>query len=383
VKALLVDPSLYTGPYDAALDAGLAAAGVSTTWATRPPRAGERFEVVRSEPFFYRCSDQARLPARLRAIAKGCAHVAGMWRLLRMIRRERPDVVHFQWLVIPFIDMAVMALIRRRCAVILTVHDTVAYNGAKVAWLQRLGIDHAARLAHRVIVHTRAGCERLRAQGVPRERIAVIPHGPLRLSMPPVAPQAKDGRWTLVLFGEIKPYKGLDVLIEAVAALDPGLRRELRIIVAGRPRMDIAPCAQRIAALGADAQFELRLRRLDEEEMARLFAAADAFVFPYRHIDASGVFHLVRGLGKWLIATRVGVFAEEMRPGEGALVPPGDVAALSRALAHALRERPRGSTHGGGASWESIGAATRTLYEGARAELAARALPPRTRLAGP
>jgi glycosyltransferase involved in cell wall biosynthesis len=284
-------------------------------------------------------------------------------------------VVHLQWVVVPLVDIVAMALIRRWCPLLLTAHDTVAYNGQRMSWLQRLGHRLPARLAHRVIVHTRSGRDALRRQGVPEERIALIPHGPLRLCVaaPPSAPP--DPRWTLVLFGEIKPYKGLDILVEAVAALSPSERRQLRVIVAGRPRMDLAPLRARIAALRLQAQFDLRLKRLSEEEMAALFAQADGFAFPYRQIDASGVYYLVRSLGKWLIASRVGIFAEEMRGEEGALVPPGDVAALSQALRQAIAERPAGARRVADTSWSDIGRATRALYEAAIADFAARTAP--------
>jgi glycosyltransferase involved in cell wall biosynthesis len=372
MNVTLIDPSLFTAPYDAALTQGLLAAGVRPTWMTRPLRRNDREEIPAqcTDPFFYRRTERLEwLPPTLRSLVKGPAHCAGLARLLVKLRRARPDVVHVQWQVLPLFDSAAMALIRRWCPLVLTVHDTVAYNGQAMPWMQRLGRDLPARLAHRVIVHTRSGREQLRRNGVPDARICVIPHGPLCLRSPAPAPVSRDPRWTVVLFGEIKPYKGLDLLIEAVAALAPTVRRGLRVVVAGRPRMDMAPHLRRIAQLGVGGQFELRLRRLSEDEMGSLFAEADGFVFPYRQIDASGVYCLVRPLGKWLIAARVGIFAEEMRDrAEGALVPPADVPALAQALEHAVAERPRGAVRGFHASWSEIGRATRALYEQAAAE---------------
>lgn len=367
MHSLLVDASLFTAPYDAALTRGLLAAGVRPTWATRPARPGERTGLPpeRTRAFFYRRVDSASwLPDRLRAAAKAGAHIAGTLRLLGTIRRLKPDVVHVQWVVIPLIDAAAMALIRRWCPLVLTVHDTVAFNGEQMPRLQRLGGKLPVRLAHHVIVHTRAGRERLLGHGVPRERVSVIPHGPLFLPVPPAAPGKRDARWTVVLFGEIKPYKGLDVLVEAVAALSPALRDQLRVVVAGRARMDLEPIVARIDALALREHFELRAWRHSEEEMAALFAAADAFVFPYRQVDASGVYYLVRSLGKWLIASRVGVFAEEMASESGGeLVPPGDGAALASALARAIARRPRAQARVAADAWPDIGRATRALYE--------------------
>ena len=55
LRALLVDPSLFTGPYDGALTEGLVAAGVEPVWAVRPTRKGDRQEidVARVDPFFW------------------------------------------------------------------------------------------------------------------------------------------------------------------------------------------------------------------------------------------------------------------------------------------------------------------------------------------
>jgi glycosyltransferase involved in cell wall biosynthesis len=371
MKVVLVDPSLYTAPYDAALTAGLVAAGVEPTWMTRPLREGDRQEipVERTDAFFYRHADRA--PEFLRPLLKGAAHLAGTVRLLAKIRRLKPAVVHVQWVVVPLIDVAAMALIRRWCALVVTVHDTVAFNGQRMSALQHWGHELPTRLADRVIVHTDAGRRALLRHGIPEHRVAVIPHGPLALPVPAPTPRRRsrrDARWTMVLFGEIKPYKGLDVLVEAVAALPPALRKKLRIVVAGRPRMDLAPIVARIAELRVAAQFDLRPGRLTEEEMAALFAEADGFVFPYRQIDASGVYYLVKPLGKWLLASRVGIFAEDMDEAQGALVPPGDAKALAQALERAIVERPRGSVRVDSPSWSEIGLATRILYEQARAE---------------
>ena len=127
--------------------------------------------------------------------------------------------------------------------------------------------------------------------------------------------------------------------------------------------MDLAPIADRIEALGLVDVVEIRARRLSEEEMASLFAETDCFVFPYRAIDASGVYFLVKSLGKWMIATRVGIFAEDLQEGtHGTLVPPEDTTALAAALELALQAKPRPQTATSEESWVAIGRATKDLY---------------------
>jgi glycosyltransferase involved in cell wall biosynthesis len=128
--------------------------------------------------------------------------------------------------------------------------------------------------------------------------------------------------------------------------------------------MDLAPIAQRIHALGLQGTVELRAQRQTEQQMADLFEQADCFVLAYRQIDASGVYFLVRALNKWIVATRVGIFAEDLRADvDGQLVAVGSVSELAQALAHAVQTRPRPAAPPAQASWPAIGRTTRALYE--------------------
>lgn len=372
LRVLLVDPSLFTAPYDAALTEGLLEASVSVTWAARQTRDGDRPEIPDEylEPLFYRHVDRLRVPERVRSVLKGLSHGVGLFRLVSRVRKLRPDLVHFQWLVVPSLDALAIWVIQRTCPVVLTVHDTVPFNGESMPALQKHGLDFATRLFDRIIVHTHSGRALLEQRGIPRERLRVIPHGPLRLpeQAPPSGVTKNANVWTFLLFGEIKHYKGPDVLIEAVGKLPPELRRRARFVIAGRPRMPVEPLLERITALGLDDVVEVRPRRLSEPEMAELFAETDCFVFPYRHIDASGVYYLAKPLAKWIIASRVGVFAEELEDGAaGELVEPEAPLALSRALERAIRERPAVSATADSYSWTRIGHATRELYSQVRA----------------
>jgi len=371
LHATLVDPSLFTAPYDAALTSGLLSSGVHPTWTVRPVRPGDREEIAAelAEPLFYRHVDRvAWLPGPLRAAAKSAAHVIGLGKLVWRTLLRKPDVVHFQWLVLPVFDVLAIAIIRRICPVVVTVHDTVAFNGDRLSSLRVLGFDRALRLAHRLIVHTQAGRDTLVRRGLAPEKVCVIPHGPLALPVAPRGDQSRDPRWTFLLFGEMKRYKGIDVLVEAVALLPATTRERARFVIAGRPQMDLAPVRARIAELGLESCIELLPKRLSEQEMADLFAVTDCFLFPYRQVDASGVYFLVKSTGKWLIATRVGVFAEDLEEGtQGTLIDSEDPRALASAMKDAILDRPIALTTSADSSWDAIGRRTRETYVEARA----------------
>jgi glycosyltransferase involved in cell wall biosynthesis len=378
LRVILVDPSLFTGPYDAALTEGLLCAGVEPLWLVRPTRAGDAPEIEPRfvEPLFYKNVDALQVPGPLRALVKGLAHAAGLVGLVARVVRQRPDAVHFQWAVVPALDALAILAIKRFCPVVLTVHDTTPFNGDAVGAIQRVGLGAVMSLANRLIVHTRSGREALLAQRFPGHKVAVVPHGPLQLRVTAERKvRPSDAPWTFVLFGELKPYKGIDLLVEAVARLPGTLRSQARFVVAGRPRMDLAPVLRRIEELGLSDCIEVRAKRLSDAAMSELFAEADCFLFPYRQVDASGVYHLVKSLGRWLIASRVGIFAEDLRAGsEGALIEPNDVSALCTAIAAAIAERPMPVPAAIDATWNAIGLATRAVYsESALAASKARA----------
>jgi glycosyltransferase involved in cell wall biosynthesis len=355
----MVDPSLFTVPYDEALAAALRALGQEVTLVGRPLRAGESPPRVPYRAGFYRRFDAApRRWGRAGAALKGIEHVLG--ELGVRCPGAGPGLLHFQWLPFPLADAVVLRLAARRGPIVVTVHDTVPFNGTPTSRLQRLGFVAALRAAHRLIVHTESGRQRLIALRLTEGRIRVIPHGPLGIAGRR-DPTHSDRRWTVVAFGKMRAYKGLEVLVEAVARLEPSVRNRLRVVIAGEPMMDLA--LLRRAAARLEATIELVPRRLDEGEMAALFGSADAFVFPHLEVEASGVFFQVAGLGRWVIASRIGAFAEALEDGaSGRLVPPGDPARLSEALAEGTARRPRPSAAPRVTDWETIARATLAAY---------------------
>ncbi len=375
LSALLVDPALFTGPYDAGLSEGLDAAGVGVRWAGRPLRTGEAAELARDsiEPIYYRgVQDTAKGRGAVWKLRKAASHLLGGLRLLGLARRGRFDIVHFQWAVVPLYDASLMHRLRRRLPVILTVHDLEPFNDAPTSALQTLGFKRALQAASHIIVHTAAARQVLIDRGRAPQTVSTIAHGPLTLSAaaPPVA--ARDwtpgSPWRVVLFGKLQPYKGADLLVEAAGLLSPGDRARLRIVIAGEPFIPMEPLFARIAKLGLSETVEVRARRLDEAEMADLFGAADAFVFPYREIEASGVLHLVLPYGRWIIASDLGAFRELIVDGRnGARVQPGSAETLAVALAASIGRRPDADDVARVAGWDEIGLQTRAVYQQALA----------------
>lgn len=370
-EILLVDPSLFAAPYDSALSGGLRAAGANPRWATRGLREGEEDLLGQSQSrrFFYPRSDGPRRGAgRSSQLLKGVEHALGMRKLLALLDRERTDLVHFQWLLLPAIDRAAIRRIRRRCPVVVTVHDTEPFNGKAVKAPQRAGLAAALRSADRIIVHTGHGKHKLGELGIDAERISIVPHGLLGDARAPSTRQ-HVGRWHVVLMGKLQHYKGVDVLIEALGRLNTATCDRLRVTVAGEPLIPTAMLVDRARALGLTPDlFDLRPGRLSEAEMEDLIDSADAFVFPYRAIEASGVLFLVASAGRWIIASDLGAFSEMLEDGAtGTLVPPGDAAALAGAIEKSIGRSPKRDLAASVPGWTRIGEMTRQAYRDAAA----------------
>lgn len=376
MKVVLVDPSLFTGPYDAALSEGLEANGIDPCWAVRQPRPGEEIDLPpsRRAAIFYPLTDGANRAKRGSVKwLKGGEHFAGLFRLARLAARQNADLVHFQWAPLPSFDRLATIMLQRRVPVVLTVHDTTPFNGVDVSPLQRHGLDALMRTVDQIVVHTTNARGILIGEGIDPARISVIPHGPLPLRAvprPEFRPDAGPdsgpaGRTRIVLFGRIQSYKGVDVLIEALGRLSPERRARLEVVVAGEALIPIEPLETRADALGIDkATLDIRPERLSEQAAADLLASADAFVYPYRAIETSGVFYLSAGFRKWTIASALGSFKDLLsQPAPaGRLVRPGDVDDLTAALDECVGGAPIAAPLTSIPDWDEIGAATRAMY---------------------
>jgi glycosyltransferase involved in cell wall biosynthesis len=379
MKIALIDPSLFTWPYDHALVDGLSGSGHAVTLFTKhlsPKEPGKNApEIVE---FFYPGlqTDWARkLPHAMFLALKGLMHPICLLNLLRHLRRMQPDVIHFQWAPLPVIDRFFLPAIRSIAPAILTVHDSAPFNDNPRSILQRIGAISIMGSFDRLIVHTNRARQRLIDYGLPAGKITIIPHGVMDFDPVPLAPLEKSsasGPVTVLLFGKIKPYKGTDVLIRALAAMPASSRARCRVHVVGKPYMEMEPLFGLARELGVEPNIIWDLRFVAEDELQRIFAEADVIAMPYREIDASGVLMLGLSTGLPIVASRIGLFAEVLDDGEhGRLVTPDrpdELAQALTALVDSSAERARMSSNVQALrdsipDWQTIGAQTAALYD--------------------
>lgn len=292
-------------------------------------------------------------------VLPGRVRQAGHWRaalgLRRRVGRFRPEVVHLQETVVN--DPAlVLAALRSSRRLAVTVHDPVEREEqTQPAW-QRLGRELLLRHARLVFVHAEVLREQLLEKTGVRAPVVVVPHGidPPRVLPFPGAPR-------LLMFGRIQPYKGVDVLLDAMAELWK-LRPEVELTIAGQgPLPD--------HALLADPRVDVRNGHVREDDVEALFAAATCVVLPYREASQSGVGSLAKAYGRPIVATRVGGLPDLV--GEaGRIVAPGRPDELAAALLEVAGERETAERLGrlgadsvdGEAGWDDVGRLTVDAY---------------------
>jgi glycosyltransferase involved in cell wall biosynthesis len=356
MRIAIVDPLSYTPPYDDGLAAALARRGHDVTLLAGPFMHGavpEPVGYVREEVFLP-LSGRLFRPApraRLRLLLKGVEYLPSARRLVGRLDALAPDVVHVQWLPRPELDRRWVR--RLRAPSVLTAHDVVPRRArARAVWPGLLGWFGG------VVVHSESAVQQLAELGVEARR---IPHPVFeaRRELPP--PQGR----TLLFFGLLREYKGVDVLVRALADI-----ADARLVVAGDPIDPVEPVLALASELGVAERIEWRLGFLPDEEVETLMEDAAAVVLPYRKHDSSGVLATAIGYGRPVVVTDVGSLGEIVREfGAGKVVPLDDAAALAEAcnellIPEALDRAAAGARAAAAAlTWDAAAATHERLYE--------------------
>lgn len=268
---------------------------------------------------------------RLRQPARQLWSIVGM---LRRIRHFDPDVVHIQAGHLWF-NLA-LPLLRRRYPTVLTIHDVQRHVGDRASnvpdWFARFGY----RQADRIIVHG----ERLHQQasevlGLPAQHLHITAPVPDIVLGPGDERPVAEIDNTVLFFGRIWPYKGLEHLIRAEPLISARVP-DVRIVIAGQGE-DFTRYRQMMAN---PARFTVHNERISHERRAELFQQASLVVLPYIEASVSGVIPVAYTYGRPVVATTVGILPEMVDDGRtGALVPPCDPAALAEAVVRLLLDR--------------------------------------------
>jgi glycosyltransferase involved in cell wall biosynthesis len=356
--------------YTAQLAAGLARLGIPVTVATADDHLYPAAPGVRTAAVFHYVRGHSDLAQRVRTaglgrVANGLRFLASLPALVALSRRHA--VTHVQGWEAPSLGLLATLLLRAAGApLVYTAHNTFERGTTRLNSARVL-----PALSRQTIVHTEG--DRARVSRPP----AVIPHGhygAVADSAP--ALDADDARRALglptdrlvvLLFGVLRPDKGLNDLLDAAAGVPAW-----HVLISGEDHGGLDPAAERLSAAPLAGRVTVLEGFQPIDRVGRLFAAADLVALPYLRASQSGVLHLAYGFGRPVAAYPVGGLTEAVIPGvTGWLCR----AATPGALADALREagaagRMELRRLGGEGrrwaertfDWDRIAAATETVY---------------------
>jgi len=252
---------------------------------------------------------------------------------LREIRRYRPDVVHFQ---IGSSMLAFLMLFLRSYPIVTTFHDVKPHSGEAKIW-ERSIHEYIRRTSRHLLVHgEKLRQMMIRDYGVSADKVSAIPIGPHNIEaflMHAKAERKCEGN-TVLFFGRILEYKGLEYLIKAEPLISAAVP-DARIVIAGS-----GDDAKKYEAMMVHRErFMVINRHISYSEGAELFQRCSVVALPYSEASQSGVVSTAYGFCKAIVVTDVGAIAEIVDDGvTGLVVPPRDHVALAAAIVRLLKD---------------------------------------------
>ena len=267
-------------------------------------------------------------------------------RLIGYAATAKPKLFHILWNnKFQLFDRTLLMLYYKLLGkkIVLTAHNVNAgKRDSNDSWLNRLSLRIQYNLSNHVFVHTNGMKQELISDfRIPAGKVSVIPFG-INNTVPSTSlssAQARrqlsisEGDKTLLFFGNIAPYKGLEYLISAFTELS-NKDRSYRLIIVGKPKGSEGywnQIHQEIARSGIRDRVIERIEYIPDEETELFFKAAAVLILPYNHVFQSGVLFLGYNFGLPVIASDVGTLKKEIIEGQtGFVFKPQDSSDLAR-----------------------------------------------------
>lgn len=280
----------------------------------------------------------------LRKILRAFLYPGGHWRLLNKLKRNKPDLVHFQWSRLPIFDRWLVSKIRQLgIPIIHTIHDVEPSfpMGPFTGQLQDVYSQ-----VDGFVVHTQDSRNRFLKHfpALKPNSVHVIPLITTTDHFMPAEASQQFARqhlninpeaFVILFFGSIKHYKGVDVLEKALPIVEAQYP-DFQLWIVGRPETE--QDAQLLDKLKKRRNIHIHSEYVPSNVVWQYHLSADVVVFPYRSIFQSAALNTAMGYGRAVIVTDVGGLPESI-DGNGWIVPPENPTAFAEALIEAINNR--------------------------------------------
>lgn len=299
-----------------------------------------------------------------------------------VLKDRKTHVIHFQFLRLEKIETFLILLLRIfRVNVIFTAHNVLPHENTKKDYFFRNIIYQSAR---GIIVHSQYIKNKLtNAFDLDPDKVAIIPHGNFDHYLPDeflTKSEAKaklgiaESAKTLLFFGYIREYKGLDLLLDAFSLISDE-NQQVKLVIAGKPFSEELErqYLDKVSEITPQDAVIFHGKFIPFEDVATYFTAADLIILPYKNIDHSGIIHLAYSFSLPVIATNVGDFSEAVENAKsGFILEENSVRCLADTILEVIHQDTKLNEMGMYAlklskekySWAVVASQTKEVYQG-------------------
>lgn len=276
-------------------------------------------------------TEAARNPKEIRALLRPGLILHFHWPSILYSGKTEGDFTRKTEKLIDLLDRARSA----HCHIVWTAHNTVPHE-TPFPELDLTARQQFIRRCDHILVHCEAGHRELAETFRSLPPATIAPHPDYRREYPAVlgrvearaALQMAPDDFVFLMFGMLRPYKNFALAISAFRMLP--MPRARLLIAGGTLGGDDAAWLKQMVA--GDDRIDLRVARVSDEQVPVLFGAADAALFSYERILASGGVALAQGMGRAVVAPRIGCLPDMVPDKSGLLYEPNSAANLSAAM---------------------------------------------------
>lgn len=282
--------------------------------------ASHTIKVFTSEDSFYNSQSVVPVFKKYGSISnpifKLFYYIKGFWGVFNHLNKEQNEntLLHLHWLKFSLFDLIILTLIRYKTKTLLvfTVHNVLPHESS---FIDKLIYPLIYRRIDAFTFHSESSYRRLVNElNLDVKKYDIIPHYGNEVGESTTVPRKNS----LLFFGSIRDYKGLDILIDACTKISE--IKDWTLGIYGKPEMDISGLKMKVKDQRISEHINWHTGWIEEDDIDKIFHSHEIVILPYKHIDNSGLLHLAMSYGKPIIASRLGSLEDIIEDGENGIL---------------------------------------------------------------
>jgi glycosyltransferase involved in cell wall biosynthesis len=343
---LVIDACQFTANYNYCLLDALAKKGERIIYATTKFAHGHipdppNVTVFRCFFFLARLAGTVTSSASVRRFLRAIEYPLNLFILLAYVLIKHIKVVHFIWVVSPQLDYLLIRLLQLTgCRIVYTAHNPLPHE-PKAGDIRKYSriyqkVDHVIALTNYTRNEITAHC------GIPAGKISVLPHGDYKAlflrygcndDLAKKVQQKARGRKIIAFLGHIRPYKGLEVFVDAFGLIKQRIPESFFLVAGSVLVGDKKDWEEKLAKSCKPEDLWTDLRFVPVEDIKAYLSVIDVLVQPCISASQSGNTVMAYAAGVPVISTNVGGLAEMTEDGKtGYIIARADPKAISDAI---------------------------------------------------